>query len=122
MLGFTEVSILAPSLFKRKRKKLTPHLSPRSLHRQTSLPLSLSSSLDLKVGKRMDPEKTENVTEKERLSGANSEASLEKCLEENKGDKSKCKDKVEALRSSSSSSAAKPLRPLRLRSGSLTDV
>ncbi|KAK8630971.1 hypothetical protein V6N13_079739 [Hibiscus sabdariffa] len=73
----------------------------------------LSSSPDLKVGKRMDPEKTE----KERLSGANSEASLEKCLEENKGDKSKCKDKVEALRSSSSSSAAKPLRPLRLRSG-----
>ncbi|KAK8502950.1 hypothetical protein V6N13_100247 [Hibiscus sabdariffa] len=69
----------------------------------------------------MDQEKTENVTEKERLSRADSEALLEKCLEENKGDKSKCKDKVEALRSSSSS-AAKPLRPLRLRSGSLSDV
>lgn len=50
---------------------------------------------------------------------------LVKCLEENKGDNTKCKDKVEAFRSSSSSSSSshrKPLTPIKLRSGSLTDV
>ncbi|KAB2074463.1 hypothetical protein ES319_A07G155000v1 [Gossypium barbadense] len=60
-----------------------------------------------------------NVTEKKRLSQANSEA-MEKCLEENKGDNTKCKDKVEAFRSSSStSSPTKPLRRFIVRSGSL---
>ncbi|KAG4138676.1 hypothetical protein ERO13_D07G148300v2 [Gossypium hirsutum] len=63
-----------------------------------------------------------NVTEKKRLSQANSEA-MEKCLEENKGDNTKCKDKVEAFRSSSStSSPTKPLRRFIVRSGSLSDV
>lgn len=49
---------------------------------------------------------------------------LKKCLEEKKGDQethSKCKSKIEAFQSSSSHSK-KPLGPLILRSGSLTDV
>ncbi|GMI69615.1 hypothetical protein HRI_000630800 [Hibiscus trionum] len=41
---------------------------------------------------------------------------LEQCLEENKGDHTKCKDKFEAFKSSSKS------KPIRLRSGSLIDV
>ncbi|KAE8676661.1 hypothetical protein F3Y22_tig00111582pilonHSYRG00419 [Hibiscus syriacus] len=67
----------------------------------------------------MDEEKAVTVTEKKSLSRADSEALLQKCLELNEGDKTKCKDKVEALRSSS---PTKPSRPLRLRSGSLSDV
>ena len=48
---------------------------------------------------------------------------LRKCLEENKGDYDKCKPKVEAFKSSpTTSSSKKPITPLRLRSGSLTDV
>lgn len=51
---------------------------------------------------------------------------LKKCLEEKKGEQeihSKCKSKIEAFQSSSSSShSKKPLGPLKLRSGSLTDV
>ncbi|XAR54057.1 hypothetical protein NMG60_11029048 [Bertholletia excelsa] len=52
---------------------------------------------------------------------------LKKCLEENKGDSAKCKSVIEAFKSSSSSSSSaestrKPITPLRLRSGSLTDV
>lgn len=49
---------------------------------------------------------------------------LKKCLEEKKGEQethSKCKSKIEAFQSSSSHSK-KPLGPLMLRSGSLTDV
>lgn len=83
----------------------------------------------VKLIEAMDKEKEENaasggvnVTEKKRLSQANSEA-MEKCLEENKGDNTKCKDKVEAFRSSSStSSPTKPLRRFIVRSGSLSDV
>ncbi|KAA8516050.1 hypothetical protein F0562_019229 [Nyssa sinensis] len=45
---------------------------------------------------------------------------LKRCLELNKGDQTKCKSVVEAFKSPSSSK--KPLTPLRLRSGSLTDV
>ncbi|WRX10606.1 hypothetical protein QQP08_003093 [Theobroma cacao] len=58
-------------------------------------------------------------TEKKTLVQGKAEA-LEKCLEENKGDNTKCKAKVEAFRSSSS--PKKPLKSLRLRSGLLTDV
>ncbi|KAF9687825.1 hypothetical protein SADUNF_Sadunf02G0133400 [Salix dunnii] len=42
---------------------------------------------------------------------------LRKCLEENKGDRSKCKSKIDALRS-----RKRRLLPPRLKSGSLTDV
>ena len=65
------------------------------------------------------------VTEKKTLSQGKAEG-LEKCLEENKGDNTKCKDKVEAFTSSSSSSPSffsrKPLTPIKLPSGSLSDV
>lgn len=47
---------------------------------------------------------------------------LKKCLEENKGDHTKCKSKIDAFQSSSASSPRRPLPRLRLRSGSLTDV
>ncbi|KAA8520635.1 hypothetical protein F0562_014890 [Nyssa sinensis] len=54
---------------------------------------------------------------------------LKRCLEQNKGDNTKCKSLVEAFKSPSSpppppppSSSKKPVTPLRLRSGSLTDV
>ncbi|KAK9274041.1 hypothetical protein L1049_018855 [Liquidambar formosana] len=53
------------------------------------------------------------------------EEALKKCLEENKGDRNKCESLVESFKSSSSSSSSvpqKPLTPLRLKSGSLTDV
>ena len=63
-----------------------------------------------------------NVTEKKILSQGKADG-LKKCLEENKGDNTKCKDKVEAFRSSSPSSPPrKPFTPIKLRSGSLTDV
>ncbi|KAL0464804.1 UNVERIFIED_CONTAM: hypothetical protein Slati_0368000 [Sesamum latifolium] len=55
-----------------------------------------------------------------------SDEALKKCLEEKKGEDSAmatCKSILEAFnKSSTSSSARKPLAPLRLRSGSLTDV
>ncbi|KAE8724084.1 hypothetical protein F3Y22_tig00010927pilonHSYRG00030 [Hibiscus syriacus] len=73
----------------------------------------------------MDEDKAANVTEKKSLSGADSEVLLQKCLEVNKGDDTKCKDKVQALRSSSStpsSSPTKPWRPSRLTNTSLSDV
>ena len=56
--------------------------------------------------------------------GGDMSEALKKCLEENKGDHEKCKLKIEALKSfpKPSSSRRKPLSPLRLRSGSLTDV
>ncbi|OMO78778.1 hypothetical protein CCACVL1_14127 [Corchorus capsularis] len=64
-----------------------------------------------------------DVTEKKTLSDQGKAGSLEKCLEENKGDDTKCKAKVEAFKSSSSSSPQrKPLTPLKLRSGSFSDV
>ncbi|XVE73863.1 hypothetical protein DITRI_Ditri11bG0152400 [Diplodiscus trichospermus] len=74
----------------------------------------------------------DDAKEKETLSKSKA-FDLEKCLEENKGDNKKCKDKVEAFRSSSSSSPSsspprnsrrsrKPLMPIKLRRGSLTDV
>ncbi|KAI3701209.1 hypothetical protein L2E82_45858 [Cichorium intybus] len=47
---------------------------------------------------------------------------LRKCLKENKGDYEKCKPKIEALKSFPTTSSKKPITPLRLRSGSLTDV
>lgn len=59
----------------------------------------------------------------EAMSEVEAEA-LKKCLEEKKGEQethSKCKSKIEAFQSSSSHSK-KPLGPLMLRSGSLTDV
>lgn len=64
-------------------------------------------------------EKQENV-------GFSDEA-LKKCLEERKGEKSAmvtCKSILEAFNKSSSSSSSikKPLAPLMLRSGRLTDV
>ncbi|KAL9672436.1 hypothetical protein QQ045_028686 [Rhodiola kirilowii] len=46
---------------------------------------------------------------------------LKKCLEENKGERSKCKSQVEAFKSSFDK-RMKPSTPLRLRSGSLTDI
>ncbi|KAI3756873.1 hypothetical protein L1987_56697 [Smallanthus sonchifolius] len=46
---------------------------------------------------------------------------LKKCLEENKGDDGKCKPKIEALKSFPKKKKTPP-PPLRLRSGSLTDV
>lgn len=67
----------------------------------------------------MDEEKRES-TEKIKNDDFNEEAILKKCLEENKGDSTNCKSKVEAFKSSSS--PKKPITPLRLRSGSLTDV
>ncbi|KAJ4728280.1 Ribosomal RNA small subunit methyltransferase E [Melia azedarach] len=78
----------------------------------------------------MDNEKRENVVDggsgktEKTMSQVEADA-LKKCLEENKGEQkthSRCKSKIEAFESSSSSSLKKPLRPLRLRSGSLTDV
>lgn len=50
------------------------------------------------------------------------DAALKKCLEENGGDYNKCRYHLEAYRYYSSSSPVKPLFPLRLRRGSLTDV
>ncbi|KAF1001569.1 hypothetical protein AG4045_030742 [Apium graveolens] len=44
---------------------------------------------------------------------------FKKCMQENKGDSSKCKPKIEAFESSL---PFKPLFPLMLKSGSLTDV
>uniref|UniRef100_A0A7N0SV41 Uncharacterized protein n=1 Tax=Kalanchoe fedtschenkoi TaxID=63787 RepID=A0A7N0SV41_KALFE len=46
---------------------------------------------------------------------------LKKCLEENNGERSKCKSQVEAFKSSFDT-PIKPSTPLRLRSGSLTDI
>lgn len=46
---------------------------------------------------------------------------LKKCLEENKGERSKCKSQVDAFKSSFDK-PMKPSTPLRLRSGSLTDI
>lgn len=55
--------------------------------------------------------------------GGDVSEALKKCLKENKGDNDNCKQKIEALRSfPTTSSSKKPLFPLRLRSGSLTDV
>ncbi|KAG6786775.1 hypothetical protein POTOM_008391 [Populus tomentosa] len=76
----------------------------------------------------MDDEKGEssgdslgaNDGTKKKLSNDGAEA-LKKCLEENKGDRNKCKSKIDALRSSSAP-RKRPLLPLRLKSGSLTDV
>ncbi|GFZ21029.1 hypothetical protein Acr_29g0001910 [Actinidia rufa] len=53
--------------------------------------------------------------------GEEIDEALKKCLEENKRDTNKCKSIVEAFKSSSTSKK-KPIAPLRLRSGSLTDV
>lgn len=52
---------------------------------------------------------------------------LEKCLAEHKGDTTKCKSIFEAFNNNNnyysySSSPNKPITPLMLRSGSLTDV
>ncbi|KAF5733057.1 hypothetical protein HS088_TW17G00593 [Tripterygium wilfordii] len=58
---------------------------------------------------------------KNTMSEAESEA-LKKCLEENKGDHGKCKSKVQAFLSSSSSSPRKPLSPIKLKRGSLVDA
>jgi hypothetical protein len=76
----------------------------------------------------MDDEKGEsggdspgaNDGTKKKLSKDGADA-LKKCLEENKGDRNKCKSKIDALRSSSAP-RKRPLLPLRLKSGSLTDV
>ncbi|CAK9134409.1 unnamed protein product [Ilex paraguariensis] len=74
---------------------------------------------------QMDGEKRERVggagggTEKTKTVVDVDEA-LRKCLEENKGDTTKCRSVVEAFKSSTP--PRKPIRPLRLRSGSLTDV
>lgn len=60
-----------------------------------------------------------NNTEKT-MSQTEAEA-LKKCLKENKGQsQANCKPKLEAFQSSSH--PKKPLGPLRLRSGSLTEV
>lgn len=72
----------------------------------------------------MDGEKRESDgggAEKAKIMGDVKEA-LEKCLKEHKGDATKCKSIFEAFNSSSSSSPNKPITPLMLRSGSLTDV
>ncbi|KAJ6729760.1 hypothetical protein OIU85_020646 [Salix viminalis] len=72
----------------------------------------------------MDNEKGEGGGDtdgtKKKLSEDGAEA-LQKCLEENKGDRSKCKSRIDALRSSSAPRKRRVL-PLRLKSGSLTDV
>ncbi|XP_019190326.1 PREDICTED: uncharacterized protein LOC109184741 [Ipomoea nil] len=49
-------------------------------------------------------------------------AALKKCLEENKGDRAKCKSQIEALKSAVVSPEKRALSPLRLRTGSLTEV
>ncbi|KAI3493490.1 hypothetical protein L1887_41882 [Cichorium endivia] len=54
--------------------------------------------------------------------GGDVNEALRKCLKENKGDYEKCKPKIEALKSFPTTSSKKPITPLRLRSGSLTDV
>ncbi|CAK7348885.1 unnamed protein product [Dovyalis caffra] len=78
---------------------------------------------------KMDKEKGEssegdnvgtNVGTKKKMSQDRAEA-LKKCLEESKGDHNKCKSKIDAFQSSSAS-RKRPLLPLKLKSGSLTDV
>ncbi|CAL5340030.1 unnamed protein product [Camellia sinensis] len=62
-------------------------------------------------------EKTKGVGEED------GDEAMKKCLEENKGDNAKCKSMVESFKSSSPPPPTnKPITPLRLRSGSLTDV
>ncbi|KAL7238899.1 hypothetical protein ACSBR2_004906 [Camellia fascicularis] len=62
-------------------------------------------------------EKTKGVGEED------GDEAMKKCLEENKGDNKKCKSMVESFKSSSPPPPTnKPITPLRLRSGSLTDV
>lgn len=56
---------------------------------------------------------------KKTMSSSQDEA-MKKCLEENQDDHTKCKSKIDAYKSSSR--IKKPLTPLKLRSGSLTDV
>ncbi|KAK4379254.1 hypothetical protein RND71_001116 [Anisodus tanguticus] len=46
---------------------------------------------------------------------------LKKCLLENKGDNAKCKSLVEAIKSSSARTRM-PMRPIRIKTGSWTDV
>ncbi|OIT07322.1 hypothetical protein A4A49_00154, partial [Nicotiana attenuata] len=62
-----------------------------------------------------DDEKKESDGAEKKVDVADIEA-LKKCLEENKGDNTKCKSLVEAFKSSSR------IRPMRLRTGSWTDV
>ncbi|WOG90481.1 hypothetical protein DCAR_0209725 [Daucus carota subsp. sativus] len=71
----------------------------------------------------MEAEKKENAAAEKGKSTSNvkeqDEAAFKKCMEENKGDSSKCRPKIEAFESSL---PFKPLFPLMLKSGSLTDV
>ena len=53
------------------------------------------------------------------------EEALRKCLSENNGDQTKCRSKVQAIQSPSSSTRRVPrkkLAPFRLRKGSIIDV
>lgn len=70
----------------------------------------------------MEAEKKESCGTEKGKSASNvneQDEAFKKCVEENKGDSSKCKPKIEAFESSL---PYKPLFPLMLRSGSLTDV
>lgn len=71
----------------------------------------------------METQKKENAATDKAKSTTTSEnekdEAFKKCMEVNKEDSSKCKPKIEAFESSL---PFKPLFPLMLRSGSLTDV
>ncbi|KAK3011250.1 hypothetical protein RJ639_010601 [Escallonia herrerae] len=73
---------------------------------------------------RMEDEKRETSDDRgggEKAKSVGDDEALKKCLEENKGDGSKCRSVVEAFKTSSPT-PKRPTLPLRLRSGSLTDV
>ncbi|KAL8114174.1 hypothetical protein AgCh_021145 [Apium graveolens] len=71
----------------------------------------------------METEKKENAATdnkaRRKTSETENDEAFKKCMEENKEDGSKCKPKIEAFKSSI---PVKPLFPLMLRSGYLTDV
>ncbi|PWA65379.1 hypothetical protein CTI12_AA310950 [Artemisia annua] len=56
------------------------------------------------------------------VNSSDMDEAIKKCLEKKQGDYSKCKQRFQALNTSPKKSSNKPLFPLRLRAGSLTDV
>lgn len=75
-------------------------------------------------GDRGSKKKINNNPKSKAVDGGNIAEALRKCMEENKGDRTKCKSVVDAFKSSSPNSTApkKPIRPIGIGRVTLTDV